>query len=302
MSVNERNDVISYEENEKFYYIQSSVIAYNDYANIIEGQSIVVNILNNDIGLNEGVASLDIIVSPENGNVVVNNDYSITYTPDQGYYGEDFLTYKVCNVSGGCDEANVNIDISNEDFTPIAVNDTIIYNHGTSTGFDILSNDTIYGDYPIQVTIIQSFIHGEAELDEDFMLIPVFGRNFGGLDSLKYAVCDADNDCDEAWVFVDVQSSEGMAYFIPNGFSPNGDGFNDVFYIPDFRSYTNIHLTIFNEWGQLVYENVNYQNDWNGDGNSGAYNGKRLVSGTYYFIFRLQDESKPITGSIYLSR
>ncbi len=50
---------------------------------------------------------------------------------------------------------------------------------------------------------------------------------------------------------------EGSTMFIPNIFTPNGDGFNDVF-APVFQNYTNIKIQIFNRWGNKVYEGNDY--------------------------------------------
>jgi len=82
--------------------------------------------------------------------------------------------------------------------------------------------------------------------------------------------------------------------FIPEGFSPNGDGINDRFVIQNPTDAT-ISLEVYNRWGHLVYKNDNYQNDWDGTPNTGlqinsAANG--LPDGTYYYIVRLSDGRK----------
>ncbi|MCU4165678.1 gliding motility-associated C-terminal domain-containing protein [Carboxylicivirga caseinilyticus] len=302
INVRSHNNVISFSPftlsvNE----IQSSVIAYNDYAVVNESETVRINVLNNDIGVNEGVGSLVVESDPAHGTVIVNNDNTIQYTPEKGYNGMDQFTYKVCNNSGSCDEAIVDIRVDDVHYIPEAVNDSMVYFHETNTVYSILDNDIIKGDLPYVVTILQNFTKGDAYLDDD-SLIPAFPRNFGGIDSLQYSLCDADNDCSEAWVFIDVQNDGTTDFFIPNGFSPNGDGYNDTFYIPDFRQYTNISVTIINEWGQTVFSESNYQNNWNGNANSGLMKGKSVPSGTYYYVFSIEGISQSLTGSIYLSR
>jgi len=287
---------------EKVESMFNSVIAYNDFAVVKENETVRINILNNDIGLNDGVSALTIETQPINGSVQVNEDNTIQYTSEPGFWGTDQFTYKVCNLVGDCDEARVDVQIDDVDYTPVAVNDTVVLIHGSDQVIRILDNDTIKGDFPYVINIVQGFNHGDAHLDDDNVLIPFFPRNFGGADSLQYSICDVDNDCDNAWVFVDVQFDGKTDFFIPNGFSPNNDGYNDTFYIPDFNSFTNIKVTIFNEWGQIVYSNSNYQNNWNGVANSGALNGKPVQSGTYYYQFAIPGITQIITGSIYLSR
>jgi gliding motility-associated-like protein len=72
-------------------------------------------------------------------------------------------------------------------------------------------------------------------------------------------------------------------YFIPNAFTPNNDGLNDIF---DIKG-TNIEqrtITIYNRWGQLIYEGNNNNMGWNG-----TYKGAECISGTYLYIFSVTD-------------
>lgn len=94
---------------------------------------------------------------------------------------------------------------------------------------------------------------------------------------------------------------------IPDAFSPNGDGTNDVFYIPNLQYYPNNNIKIFNRWGALVYSSAPYKNDWDGtDTNSGAL-GTELPSATYYYVLDLgevyeQEQRSVFTGYVYLKR
>lgn len=52
--------------------------------------------------------------------------------------------------------------------------------------------------------------------------------------------------------------------FIPNTFTPNTDGSNDLFRVRGANGYGNFHFMIFNRWGKLVYETKNYNEGWDG--------------------------------------
>lgn len=278
------------------------VTANDDFAQLYENQSSVIFILDNDFGLYVGVESLEIVEEPQFGTATIQEDNTILYKPDLSFFGDDQLVYKVCNTDGSCDEAVVYIKVNDVDFKPVAVNDTIEYLHGTEVSVPILENDTILGDFPISVDIRIDFNHAEAYLDEGDNLVPTFKRAFGGVDSLQYEICDADGDCSLAWVFAHVKHDGSSDFYIPNAFSPNGDGFNDTFYIPDFNTYSNINVNIFSEWGQLIFQSSDYQNDWNGEGNAGRMKGKVLDSGTYYYVFKIKGVESTLTGYVYLSR
>jgi gliding motility-associated-like protein len=93
---------------------------------------------------------------------------------------------------------------------------------------------------------------------------------------------------------------------IPNGFTPNGDGINDKFVV--VRPYnTQIELRVFDRNGVVVYQNLNYSNDWNGVSNQkGAYFGKDLPNGTYFYSINANDKTSSINqvfrGSITIRK
>ena len=104
-------------------------------------------------------------------------------------------------------------------------------------------------------------------------------------------------------VSVDLSACGDLA--IPDGFSPNGDGVNDVFDIDnlDFL-YPNFEIEFYNRYGNLVYSgNINTPR-FNGFSNqSGLLNDGELPVGVYFYILNYNDgTTKPSQGRIYLSR
>jgi len=82
---------------------------------------------------------------------------------------------------------------------------------------------------------------------------------------------------------------------IPQGFSPNHDGVNDVFVITKPYNYS-INMEIYNRWGNLVYRAPDYKNDWDGRGNQpGRIMGEELPDGTYYYVVLATDKN---TGAV----
>jgi gliding motility-associated-like protein len=71
---------------------------------------------------------------------------------------------------------------------------------------------------------------------------------------------------------------------IPEGFSPNGDGVNDVFALRNKKGIK-INLQIYNRLGVLVYTNADYRNDWDGL----DANGKGISEGTYFYVIKTAD-------------
>jgi gliding motility-associated-like protein/uncharacterized repeat protein (TIGR01451 family) len=92
-------------------------------------------------------------------------------------------------------------------------------------------------------------------------------------------------------------------FFIPEGFSPNGDGINDLFVIRGINLYTNNTFEILNRWGNKVFGANNYQNTWNGLATEGVrMGGNELPVGTYFYVLDLKDGTPIFKGTIYLNR
>ena len=95
--------------------------------------------------------------------------------------------------------------------------------------------------------------------------------------------------------------------FIPNVFSPDGDGINDKWTIRGGlnENYPNNKLVIFNRWGIKVFESTGYNNEWDGNykGNLNGGSNTNLPEGTYFYVLDLNgDGSKIKKGYIYLTR
>ncbi len=80
---------------------------------------------------------------------------------------------------------------------------------------------------------------------------------------------------------------------IPNTFTPNGDGINEVWTIEYLDTYPNNRVQVFTRTGQLVFESKGYRTPWDG-----KFNGKPLPFDTYYYIVEPESGRKPIIGYV----
>jgi gliding motility-associated-like protein len=87
--------------------------------------------------------------------------------------------------------------------------------------------------------------------------------------------------------------------FIPDGFSPNGDGINDFFVINN-PTGSPISFEVYNRWGNVVYKSSAYTNNWSGKCTEGIYIGQDLPAGTYYYIVNYN--STKYVGFLTLNR
>ncbi len=80
---------------------------------------------------------------------------------------------------------------------------------------------------------------------------------------------------------------------VPNAFSPNGDGINDTWKIKYLESYPGATIEVFNRYGQLVYQSVGYDKEWDG-----TFKGNPLAVGTYYYVINPKNGRQIVTGSV----
>jgi gliding motility-associated-like protein len=115
-----------------------------------------------------------------------------------------------------------------------------------------------------------------------------------GAGTYELEVTDA-NGCS---VRVIITLTEPLDLEMPTGYSPNGDGANDSFIIRGIEAYPNNHLVILNRWGNVVYERINYRNDWNGENSQG----QDLPNGTYFAILTVNEGARTLQGYVDLRR
>jgi gliding motility-associated-like protein len=85
---------------------------------------------------------------------------------------------------------------------------------------------------------------------------------------------------------------------IPTGFTPDGDGANDLFTITNSVNYPEIRVEIYNQWGNLIFESDGYLEAWDG-----TYDGQAMPTGSYYYVVDLKDDvTEPFTGIITIIR
>jgi gliding motility-associated-like protein len=139
-----------------------------------------------------------------------------------------------------------------------------------------------------------------ATIVGNVLIINYSGNTFTGTESITLRVCDIYAACTEESFNIQVDGSVKVY----NALSPGGDGKNDEFFIQNIDRLTGTqrnHVSIFNRWGDLVWEADNYNNVtvvFTGKSKNGA----DLPSGTYYYKIDFEGSTSQITGYLSLKR
>ncbi|MDF4377121.1 tandem-95 repeat protein, partial [Vibrio parahaemolyticus] len=174
-----------------------------DSADVVEDTPTIINVLGNDtFESTDKVVSLDANNGPKNGTVIVNNDGTVTYTPDDNYVGEDTFTYIV--TSGGVSESTtVEVNVTPVNDAPVAKDDIATTQEDSAVTIDVLPNDTdVDGD---KLSVESASVPKEQGTVEvvNGKLVFTPAENFNGDAEITYTVTDGQLT-DEAKVTVTV--------------------------------------------------------------------------------------------------
>ncbi|WP_157262465.1 Ig-like domain-containing protein [Pedobacter sp. PACM 27299] len=133
--------------------------------------------------------------------------------------------------------------------------------------------------FPLDVSTIEVQMapaNGTLQMNKDGKIVYLPKKGYSGIEKFSYKIHDAVGiSSNVAIVTINVVPPD---LEIPNTFTPNGDGKNDTFQIVGRENYENIDLAVFNRWGDQVYKNNNYKDEWDGAG---------LNDGTYFYVLKL---------------
>ncbi len=219
---------------------------------------------------------------------------------------EETTTYtaSVENAEGCINSVDIIVTVLS-DGSVVAQNDQASVHNGSNININVLTNDSGFDGLP---SIITNPISGSAFVETDGTITYMSEEGFIGEVSFSYVICSGvcSTICDTALVTIQVTSTEDPTdpleeFIIPEAFSPNGDGSNDLFELPNLHLYPNTIVIIFNRWGAKVFESDNYQNDWQGISQSPLnVGGDELPEGTYYYLITMGgDLNDGISGEVY---
>ncbi|MBL0310875.1 MAG: gliding motility-associated C-terminal domain-containing protein [Bacteroidetes bacterium] len=275
-----------------FIKAQSPPSAINDTAIVPQSSDNILSVAQNDTNYAGGALTLNLVTLPSRGTASIINSVQIRYVPTPLYFGLDSFQYAICDTNNLCDTASVFIIIIGSNAVPKGWEDEFIIAEGQdTTELAVLANDTdAEGDSLFVRSVYSTSFDpdlGEIIFDSitgviRFVRVPLSCGN----SKFYYLVCDQ-SGCDTGQATIYIYCPGEV--FSPEGFSPNGDGKNDLLVFTDLEYFSPASLKVFNRYGSIVYESTDYKNDW--DGNTMS-TGRPIPDGTYFYILELVDKRK----------
>jgi len=228
--------------------INDTPVAVDDFATTDEGNPVSGIVIPNDSDIDGDnlIVNTTLLSEPTNGEVVINEDGTYTYTPDADFTGTDIFVYEVCDdgIPSLCTHAIVTITVNPAG--DLYANDDIaeVDEDGTLNGTTVLVNDgdSDGSNLTVNTTPIDDVDNGTLVLNDDGTYTYTPDPDFNGEDSFTYEVCNDENpqECETATVTIivnpindapiaedDIVTTEDgnpvSGDVTPNDYDPDGD-------------------------------------------------------------------------------
>ena len=181
-------------------------LANDDSSTTTIDTPVIINVLENDTALDDVPLSLTIESSPSNGGLAINDDHTITYSPELDFVGDDQFSYQVCDEDVDCATASVIITVAPSSVL-FAVDDR--YSVGQDNPLIVDAPGVLYNDINPDNKELQAIkqsdpSHGDLSfnVEGDFIYTPDLG--FIGSDAFTYVAFNGTDESDPATVFIEV--------------------------------------------------------------------------------------------------
>ena len=258
--------------------------------------------------------------------VAVGNEFaadqlgSLSFTPNAGFDGTTQFRWNGHDGSAYAERSAPVIITLIEDNTLAAIDgeirmeDILVYTGSLVPNvINPANGELVFATSPIVATE-----HGTLTIQADGTFTYTTTDDFSGTDAFVFRVCNTATpmQCAQATITIivingrldsdrdGIPDKDEEPLVIYEGFSPDGDGLNDVWRIRSIENYPNNTVRIFNRWGNLVFEITGYDNQdraWSSHSTAGLVSGD-VPDGTYFYLIDLGNNQAPRSGYVIVNR
>ncbi len=165
-------------------------VATADAATLDEDTSVTIGVLTNDEDADGDSLSLVAVAQPESGVAALNNDGTISYTPNSDFFGEDTFTYIVTDGNGAPVTGTVTVTVAPVQDPPTAVADVATTDEETPVTIAIFANDFDVDGDDIFLVAVAKPQNGETVYNSDRELTYTPDTDFSGQEVFSYSISD----------------------------------------------------------------------------------------------------------------
>jgi hypothetical protein len=181
--------------------------AVNDSATTSEDTAAAISVLANDTDPDNDALSVSAVSPGAKGNVVINPDKTVTYTPNANANGSDSFTYTIGDGNGGNDTATVSITINAVNDAPVAMADAAATRENASIAVIVLANDSDVDGNSLTVTSVSNPPGGTSVVNANNTITYTADANFNGIDTFTYTLSDSQGGTATGTVTVTVKDA-----------------------------------------------------------------------------------------------
>ncbi len=200
-------------------------IAVNDTANTNENQAVVINVVNNDSDPDGDSLTIFDVSEANNGLVTNNEDGTITYTPNNDFFGSDSFAYTIDDGNGGQATATVTVTVNEVNINPVAMSDQATTQEDQAIIIDVLANDGDADGDPLTVIDASEPANGGVSINPNGTITYTPNSGYTGQDAFTYTIDDGNGGQATATVNVTV---EAVAGFENGGFEDGLSGWESI--------------------------------------------------------------------------
>ncbi len=170
-------------------------VLVDDEAETLEDESIDIDVLANDSGLEDTPININLVAQPANAFVSLNGDKTFRVAPNANFNGVVTFDYQVCDVENDCAIATVTLTVNAVNDAPTLNNDNIpvsVQQGETVQGSNLLVAATdVEGDViTINITPTTAPLHGTLTINADGTYEFIADADYVGNDFFEYSICD----------------------------------------------------------------------------------------------------------------
>ena len=185
-------------------------VATPDVDSTNEETPVTVNVLANDFDDNGDPLSVSLVSQPNNGSVVLDQDGTITYTPNANFNGTDTFSYEISDGNGGMDVTTVTITVDPVNDPPVAADDLVFATEDTPINGSLVPLTADPDSPDLTFSLVTPPTGGTVVVNPDGTFEFTPDQDFHGQTTFEFEVCDEAGLCDTAVVTINVASTSDV--------------------------------------------------------------------------------------------